>query len=373
MKPRLARGLLVLGAFSLVGALSASVDYLASTSVSPPPAAHSPNPGFWLLFGKRFNYYLAWAAVTPGILWLARRVPFTRRRWWRPVSFHLLVAIAGSGPFFCLRLLIALVLGSPQPHWDQLAAMWARILTVEPLLVIPVYALLLGLSAALQSQRDYQAKQLRAIQLQQSLAAAQLDALRTTLQPHFLFNALGAIGALARSGETDAVVRVVEHLGRLLRLSMETGGREFVTVDEEMTLLDEYLSVERIRSRDRLQIFRRIDPRARKALVPNLILQPLVENALVHGLSRERASLLEIVASADDGELRLAVRDDGPGLPAGWTSASAAGRGLKNVADRLRALYPGHHQFSVRAGETGGVIAEVRVPLTEAGASADEE
>jgi two-component system, LytTR family, sensor kinase len=203
--------------------------------------------------------------------------------------------------------------------------------------------------------------------------AAELDALRMKLQPHFLFNTLNAIGSLARVGETDAIVRVVEHLGRLLRLSMETSGSQFIALEEELALLDEYLSIEEIRFRDGLRVVRRIDPATRSALVPNLILQPLVENAIVHGLSRRiGSSLVEIVAGVENGTLRLAVRDDGPGLPAGWTLAAGAGRGLKNVEDRLRALYPGTHRFTMANGEAGGAVAQVCLPLVDAGAGGGE-
>ena len=185
------------------------------------------------------------------------------------------------------------------------------------------------------------------------------------LHPHFLFNALNAIACLARAGDTDSVGRVIERLGTLLRLSMDTSGRQLVTLEEELALLDEQLAIEEIRFKDRLRVIRRIEPESRGALVPNLILQPLVENAIAHGLSRRiDASLLEISARRDGACLHIAVRDDGPGLPPGWRFAEDAGRGLRNVMERLRALYTTSFGFELANSATGGVVAELRVPFT---------
>ncbi len=196
---------------------------------------------------------------------------------------------------------------------------------------------------------------------------AQHDALKMKLQPHFLFNALNAIAALAREGETGAVVRMVEHLGTLLRLSMETSARQFVTLDQELALVDAYLAIEGVRRGDCLHVVRRIDPEVRQALVPNLILQPLVENALVHGLSRRLdASLLEVAARRDGGLLRIAVRDDGPGLPAAWSLAANAGAGVRNVTDRIRSLFPAHGAFVLENGATGGAVAQLWFPFADA-------
>jgi LytS/YehU family sensor histidine kinase len=160
---------------------------------------------------------------------------------------------------------------------------------------------------------------------------------------------------------------MVERLGTLLRLSMETSGRQLVALDEELALADAYLAIEEVRLGDRLHVVRRIAPEARRALVPNLILQPLLENALVHGLGqRLEASLLEVVASRDGRLLRLAVRDDGPGLPAGWDLDSSAGGSLRNVRDRIRGLFPGQWEFELRNGTTGGAVALLSIPFADA-------
>jgi LytS/YehU family sensor histidine kinase len=139
-----------------------------------------------------------------------------------------------------------------------------------------------------------------------------------------------------------------------------------VTLDEELALAEAYLAVEGVRFGDRLRVVRRIAPEARLALVPNLILQPLIENALVHGLGRRLdASLLEIAARRDGRVLRIAVRDDGPGLPAGWSLDAGTGAGLRNVRDRIGGLFPGEGGLELRDGATGGAVALLSIPFAD--------
>jgi len=244
---------------------------------------------------------------------------------------------------------------------------WGLIWVMQAVTAMPVYWLLVGLGTLVQFSREREMNRVAETELRHSLAVAQHDALKMKLQPHFLFNALNAIASLARVGETGAVVRMVEHLGTLLRLSMETSARQFVTLDQELALVDAYLAIEEIRFGDRLRVVRRIAPDVRHALVPNLILQPLVENALAHGLSRRLdASLLEVAARRDGSLLRIAVRDDGPGLPPTWSLAADAGAGLKNVTDRIQGLFPGNGGFRMENGATGGAVALLSLPFADA-------
>ncbi len=178
---------------------------------------------------------------------------------------------------------------------------------------------------------------------------------------------MSAIASLARAGDTDAAGQVVERLGTLLRLSMETSSRQLVTLEEELALVDAYLAIAEIRFGDRLQVVRRIAPETLHALVPNLILEPLVENALVHGMpDRLDARLLEVAARREGRLLHVAVRDDGPGLPAGWDFGRDASASLRNVSERVRALFPGSSGLRVESGATGGAVAVLSVPFAAA-------
>jgi two-component system, LytTR family, sensor kinase len=387
MNPRFARALIVLAVFALMAVLAATESYVTRIGRAPDPppapsaaagpadagstapARKSPNqPPLHLVFLNQLRLYVAWALVTPGVLYLARRIPPARRPRTRAVLFHALVPVAGSLPFFFLRFLVNRAFGVPFPSWAVLTVVpWGRVWVLQAAAALPVYWLLVGLSTLVQLSRAYEANRLAEIDLRHSLVVAQHDALKMKLQPHFLFNALNAVAALARAGETGAVIRVVEQLGTLLRLSMETSARQFVTLEQELALVDAYLAIEEIRRGDRLHVVRRIEPAVRHAVVPNLILQPLVENALVHGLSRRLdASLLEVAARRDGGLLRIAVRDDGPGLPAAWSLGAHAGAGLKNVGDRIRGLFPADGGFAVENGATGGAVALLWFPFADA-------
>lgn len=372
---RRTKTLLVLAVFAVIGTAAAAEQFLivAHTTKLPPPvkSAKSVDAVFW----SSFRYYLAWALVTPGVFWLSRRLPLLQRRWWWAVLAHLAIPVAASVPFFAFRLLVnALLTATPYP-FEALSVLWRRILTVDSTAIAPTYWALVAVGTMVAFARDDAARRLRAVELHRSLSTAQLDALRTQLQPHFLFNTLNAIGSLAQAGETDAVVRVVDHLGTLLRLSMESSGRQCVPLADETRMLDAYLAIEEVRFGDRLRVARRIDAQAAQAFVPALILQPLVENALAHGIGgRIEGGTVEIAARRDGRWLEVAVRDDGAGLPEGWSWRTGAGRGLANVRDRLAALYGVAASFGIEPADGRGTVARLRIPWTtqpaEAGGSA---
>ena len=394
MKPRLVRASIVLAVFALLAVLAATDTYVAFTSAPPPPPPSVKGPSgtssfpqvlrpgtpprevvLARVFMNQFRNYVAWALVLPGILYLSRRVPLLGRRRARAVLFHVLLPFVGALPFFFLRFVVNRAFGVPFPPWaGLLVSPWGLILVMQGLTAAPVYWLLVGLGTLVQFSRQHEASRMAEIELRHSLAIAQLDALKMKLQPHFLFNALNSIAALVRVGETATVVRTVEHLGTLLRLSMETSARQLVPLDQEMALVDAYLAIEEVRFGDRLRVVRRIAPDARHALVPNLILQPLVENALVHGLSRRLdASLLELAARRDGRLLHIAVRDDGPGLPPTWSLAANSGAGLKNVTDRIQGLFPGSGGLRMENGATGGAVALLSLPFADAETTAVAE
>jgi two-component system, LytTR family, sensor kinase len=338
----------------------------SSSSVAPPPPPAAKGKGFDLLFWSGFRYYLAWAIVTPGVLWLGRRVPFSRHRWRGPLVIHLLVPVLGAGPFYVFRLLVNAAFGLGLPPLGLLLSLWWTIVPRETVAVLPIYGMVLGGGVALRLFREYEAKQLVAIELQRSLAAAQLDALKMKMQPHFLFNTLNSIGFLAIEKDTAAIVTMVERLGTLLRASMSASQIQLVPLDAEVALLEQYLAIEEVRFKDRLRVVRRIDAAVGRALVPSLVLQPIVENSIKHGFSRRLdASLLDIAIRREGDRLLVVVRDDGPGLPPGWDLATHRGRGLKNVVERLDALYRGQWSLALRNGDPQGTVAELRIPWSE--------
>lgn len=202
----------------------------------------------------------------------------------------------------------------------------------------------------------------RAADLERSLLRARLHALDLELRPHFLFNTLNAITALVRS-EPAKAERMLITLSNLLRVTLGRTGRE-VTVEDELDQLDLYLDIQRVRFRDRLDVKLEADVDVMTAYVPGMILQPLVENALTHGLGPKTAGgTIRISVIRDGGSVVLRVADDGVGLPAGGMRERT---GVANTRERLRALYGDAQSVTISSRAEGGTVSEVRVPLRSA-------
>jgi LytS/YehU family sensor histidine kinase len=227
-----------------------------------------------------------------------------------------------------------------------------------------IYWLIIGGWLSWDYYRESRNRELKASELERSLAEARLQTLQTQLQPHFLFNALNTISAFVERDPSGAR-RMIEHLGDLLRFSLEYSTRQETTLEEELAALDHFLAIQRVRFEDCLKVSLAIEPETLRAAVPGLILQPLVENAIRHGVVHERPSRITVSATRDNGSLHLCVIDNGPGLPSGWQLSERAGIGLSNTQQRLAQLYPAAHQFSIRETPDGGVMAEVVIPYHE--------
>jgi sensor histidine kinase YesM len=233
-------------------------------------------------------------------------------------------------------------------------------LTASPL----IYTAIAGTGAAMTLYERYRDRQLAAARLEAELADARLTALRGHLQPHFLFNSLHSIAALARAGDTAGVVRLTAALSDLLRHLLDAADRH-ASLREEMEIVERYLEIQRMRFPDRLDVTIELAPEAADARVPLLIVQPLVENAVRHGLAtRVREGSLVVRASRRNGETRIDVEDTGVGLPPGWTLREAPGTGLRNLASRLAAEFGDAAALAVVPREGGGVRATVTLPYS---------
>jgi two-component system LytT family sensor kinase len=194
------------------------------------------------------------------------------------------------------------------------------------------------------------------------LARAKLQALRMQLHPHFLFNTLNAIATLVRQQQNRAATDMIAGLSDLLRLTLENDGGQEVPLKQELDVLDRYLSIEQIRFGDRLRVDVDATPETLRARVPNLVLQPLVENAILHGIApRSTPGRIVIRAERADGRLRLQVRDDGPGFPDG--SPAMQGVGLRNTAARLQHLYGPDHRIAFANAPEGGAVITLELPF----------
>lgn len=304
------------------------------------------------------------ALLTPMVLWISSRFPLGRRNLTITVAAHLVGAALYLLLFSALRMPLGQITDFTtgqmgHPSWSLYCSMLAR----YPYDTVWMYGATLIVSQLWNYYGKYRERELRTSRLEAQLAQAQLKVLKMQLDPHFLFNTLHSISSLMHQ-DVEAADDVLARLSDLLRMSFEDVNEQEVTLKREMEFLDGYLAIQQIRFRDRFHIRVNIDPKSLDALVPNMILQPLVENAVQHGIaSRAGAGQLEIRSAVENGTVRLEVRDDGPG-PGGDTAEGASGGvGLANTRARLQQLYGGSCRFSLTRPEQGGTLVALEIPF----------
>lgn len=352
--------LAVVGAWAMLGVIYAGPIYFEVRSEGMGHEA-------WRVFGWGILMWLAWAPLTPAMIWLARRYSIIDGAWKKNLLVHLPAFLVLSALHSAAATAITLAVDPFEGMGDSPKTFWARFFSRlqgsfgSDLLV---YGAVLGICYALDYYRKYREREILATRLEAQLAQAQLDALRMQLHPHFLFNTLNSIAGLVRDNKNQAAVSMLVGLSDLLRHTLEHSSRHEVELREEVNFIKLYLSIQEIRFSDRLRLEFDIDPATAKAMVPNLILQPLTENALRHGIGRSAAAGLVGVSSAiENGHLRLIVYDNGAGLPDDWQLKGSAGIGLANTAARLQQLYDDNHRFDIRNRDSGGVEVVIVMPL----------
>src|SRR5215208_4659856 len=342
--------------------LYAYVDQKRSGVMVPPGA---PKRWALTLVTSLADWYI-WAALAPAIVWLGRRVPIGGvggggRDGGGGVLRGLLAHLALGSAVATAKIAFRSWVGA---HVSWLPAQaWPISLVTFPLNLL-TYGAILGASYAYEYYERFRERELRAAALESRLARAELEVLRMQLHPHFLFNTLHAISVLVRERETDAADRMLTRLSDLLRMSLDNAARgaQEVPLARELEFLDGYLDIQKTRFGERLRVRVDAEPAALGALVPSLVLQPLVENAVRHAIApRPEGGRLDVAASVRDGVLTLEVRDDGPGLAAG-TAAFERGVGLSNTRARLAQLYGARGGIAFRDAPGGGLVVAVTVP-----------
>jgi LytS/YehU family sensor histidine kinase len=224
-----------------------------------------------------------------------------------------------------------------------------------------IYSVIMLSSHALNYYESFRKGELSAAQLRTQLAQSQLEALKMQLHPHFLFNTLHSISALLNK-DVDAARTMITRLGDFLRLTLENSGTQEVPLQQEIEFLNGYLEIERVRFQDRLTTDVRIDPSVLDVRVPNLILQPIVENAMRHAIATTANGRIEIVATPRNGMLRIVVKDNGPGVSAASGAQLKHGVGLANTRARLERLYGSRHRFDLANEAAGGFVVTLEIP-----------
>ncbi len=355
--------LLVLGVCTLLALVFASQSYFFYEA--------SGDKKSWsdVLLWSFGNWYI-WAAMTPLIFSLARRFRFERGRWHAALVFHLAACALFSLTHLVIQIATQALVGNEFYAQTPFRSSFVFLFTKHIHLNLLTYVGIVGISHGTfyfrrYHEREAEAHKLaaQAHKLEAQLVRAQLQTLQMQLHPHFLFNTLNTISELMHR-DTKAADRMVARLGDLLRLALETQGTQEVPLKQELEFLEKYLDIERMRFHDRLTINIDVDPQSLDARLPNMILQPLVENAIKHGIARKPgAGTININIKRDADKLRVSVRDDGTGLPAGWqTTGVREGVGLQNTRQRLEQLYADGHRFELRDAAGGGVEAEMTIP-----------
>jgi hypothetical protein len=314
----------------------------------------------WRIACWQSSAWLLWALLTPLVLWLGRRYRLERSNWRRGALIHLSAGLA-------LALL--------QMVWLAFAHRTAPLLpeareTFRDALLsgfsyfhinLLTYWATLGVAGAFDFYRRWQTEQLQGAKLKEQLARARLQALQMQLHPHFLFNTLHTIGTLVED-EPRLARRMITRLGDFLRLTLEEDVMETVPLGREMEFARAYLSIEELRFQGRLQASYALAPETMSARVPYLILQPLIENAIRHGLApRAGPGRLELRAASHDGQLRIEVRDDGGKIAS--THESNNGLGLANTRARLAQLYGPAGRLTLTVDGSGDTVAAVEIPF----------
>jgi len=312
------------------------------------------------------SFWLLWLIFFPVIISLSLRFPLARPKIFLQATLHVgvcaLVVVVSQ-----VLYRTVLPLPSHPADWPSPVAVSSRVMPARMRAMpdILVYLVTMSACAAFAHFRESQERERRAIELEARLTQAKLQALRMQINPHFLFNTLNAISTLVHTNPHMADEMIVD-LGELFRFSLESSSEQEISLSRELELLQRYLAIEQRRFGPRLQVEQNLDPEIFEALVPTLILQPLVENAIRHGIEPQNSAGIIVIDGGRDGNhLKLRVSDNGKKpLPTPGTASHGNGIGLANTRARLQQLYGDEQSFSAGEGELGGWIVEIKIPFS---------
>jgi two-component system LytT family sensor kinase len=353
---RWVRVALVVGIWTLFGLFLVSQTGLAFQRGDRPV-------NWYRILSAEMAFAYSWAALTPLVLWLARRFPLERDRWPRSLAAHVFASLLiGLATRAFRDLMFFYLTAEPESRMPFVKLFLNVYLFFDYGSMI--YWLILLVCYALNYYRRYREGEIKTTRLEAQLAQAELQALKMQLNPHFLFNTLHSISALVHK-DADAADKMIARLGDFLRLTLDSAGAQEVSLQQELEFLKCYLDIERIRFKDRLTVQMSIQPQALSARLPNLILQPIVENAIRHGIApRTSHGHIHIEARRYDGILHVQVTDNGPGLPSnGNTGSIFKGVGLSNTKARLQQLYGADHRLDLSNTSRGGLSVILEIPF----------
>ena len=356
MRSTAPRFLTILGIATLLGVFSSLLAYSFQLTTR--------EANWWLLFTLNISYWYAWAVLAPGIFTLSRRCRFDREKWGRALAVHLAAAALFTLAHVMMTVLVQNLLRGVLT-WESWYAVVRRTYWTSVDWEMMTYWTIVGVGHALHFHSVVRERELAAAHLETRLAEARLQSLQRQLHPHFLFNTLHGISALMHI-DLGAADRMIALLGDLLRSSLQISTQE-IPLKDELDLLRKYLDIEQLRFRDRLTVTYDIPEETLDARVPSLLLQPLVENALDHGIAPSSGrGRLDIRARREGAHLFLEVADDGVGLKEDALTAIQKGIGVSNTRSRLQMLYGPAQRFEFCRTGPRGLTVRVVVPWRDA-------
>lgn len=333
------------------------------------------HPQFLDLIKRGLASFWIYAFLTPPVLWLSWRYPIERKNFFSRILLHFVASLAFTAIHVSARVVVYPVRFDNVVQPVTLKLWRTMFLYFAFDNIVNLYAMIALLGHLMLNYRDLRQRELRSAQLEGKLAKAQLSMLKMQLQPHFLFNTLHTVSALTRDNP-DAAEDMLARLSDLLRQTLDNDTAQEVPLRAELDFLGRYLDIEQVRFADRLAVKIDLAPDTLDVLVPNMVLQPLVENALRHGIGRKaQGGHLEIRSRREGGVCVLSVQDSGPGFPPRKNGQLAEGIGLSNTRSRLEHLHPGKHELRLESAVGGGALVTLRIPfrtLIDEEAPADE-
>lgn len=339
--------------------------YFTSQVALQSQAFPNPTPFWRVLIWQLFSGYL-WFLMSPLILWLGNKFAFEDGKWKTSIPIHFLASLVIAVTQLAVDAFVLPKLGymstaGPLPYFEILK----RILLFNLHFSVAIYWGVLGVQQAIKYYRKNRERELRTSQLEARLATTRLQVLKMQLHPHFLFNTLNAISELIYR-DPESAERMISDLSDLLRMSFENLEVQEIPLKQELEFLEKYLEIELTRFHDRLKVDMNISPDTLDASVPNMILQPLVENAIKHGIGpRSSGGKIDIGATRENGHLALTVRDNGLGVPFRDIENLSEGVGLSNTRRRLKHLYGEHHSFNLKNDDDSGLVVNLVIPYKE--------
>ena len=345
------RGALLIGSASLILALATAMECKSIT--------HLPS----LLYGL---ILWGWWGIIASTLWLTGlRSPSALDRSYPTIALQVLIACSAGVVHLILLSSLSLFIPEWETHAPAIKVLTGLLNPNRFGLEILIYGFTFGLIGIIQAQIRAQRDAVKSLELQRQLSAAQLRALQMQLEPHFLFNTLNAITTLVELGRQPQAAEMLGHLNVILKRTLERSTPEKIPLSQELEIVENYLAIEQVRFADRLRVDIKVDPGALYSLIPCFLLQPIVENAIKHGIANSEGEGTVVASARRDGDrLRITVRDSGLGSS---SSPSGNGIGLKNTRERLAYFYPQQHLLQAGPLRSGGFEVAIDVPYETAG------